>query len=110
MPQSEEKPMSEPQSFLRKMVQIRAVEQSLLALFSEGFIRGTVHTCLGQEAIPVGVVAALDPSRDVVCSNHRGHGHFLAWCADARGLIAEIMVLRTRGSWVRILPGAPHNQ
>lgn len=93
MTQSEEKTMSEPQSFLRKMVQIRAVEQSLLALFSEGFIRGTVHTCLGQEAIPVGVVAALDRSRDVVCSNHRGHGHFLAWCADARGLIAEIMGL-----------------
>jgi len=83
--------MSQDREFFRSMLHIRLVEESLLALFSEGLIRGTVHTCLGQEAIPVGVVSALDKARDVVCSNHRGHGHFLAWCGDARGLVAEIM-------------------
>jgi TPP-dependent pyruvate/acetoin dehydrogenase alpha subunit len=75
------------------MVRIRAVEEALLALFTEGLVRGTVHTCLGQEAIPVGVTHALDRARDVICSNHRGHGHFLAWSGDARGLIAEVMGL-----------------
>lgn len=82
-------------SAFRDMARIRAVEQGLLALFSEGFVRGTVHTCLGQEAIPVGIAAALDRTRDVVCSNHRGHGHFLAWCGDAPGLVAEIMGLES---------------
>lgn len=73
------------------MALIRAVETSLLDLFSKGKLRGTVHTGIGQEAIAAGVVAALDLDRDVLCSNHRGHGHYLAYCGDARGLIAEIM-------------------
>lgn len=73
------------------MVLIRTVEQTLLDLFAEGRLRGTVHTCLGQEAIAAGVIGALDPAIDSVCSNHRGHGHFLAYCGDVEGLIAEIM-------------------
>lgn len=79
--------------FFERMVLIRAVEESLLDLFAAGAIRGTVHTCLGQEATAVGVVAALDAQRDVVCSNHRGHGHFLAYSEDAEGLIAEVLGL-----------------
>ncbi|HLI10681.1 MAG TPA: thiamine pyrophosphate-dependent dehydrogenase E1 component subunit alpha [Alphaproteobacteria bacterium] len=75
----------------RRMALIRAVEETLLRLFAEGKLRGTVHTCLGQEAIAVGVVSALDPARDTICSNHRGHGHYLAYCGDVEGLIAEIM-------------------
>ena len=75
----------------RQMVFVRAVEETLLALFSEGLLRGTIHTCLGQEGTAVGVVAALDRGRDLICSNHRGHGHYLAYCGDATGLIAEIM-------------------
>lgn len=75
------------------MVEMRATEESLLELFSRGLLRGTVHTCIGQEATAAGVVGCLDPSRDVVCSNHRGHGHYLAFCGDVRGLIAEIMGL-----------------
>ncbi len=73
------------------MALIRAVETSLLDLFGKGKLRGTVHTGIGQEAIAAGVVAALDLDRDVICSNHRGHGHYLAYCGDARGLLAQIM-------------------
>ena len=75
------------------MALIRAVEQSLLDLFGKGKLRGTVHTGIGQEGIAAGVVAALDLERDVICSNHRGHGHYLAYCGDAKGLIAEVMGL-----------------
>jgi len=75
------------------MTLIRVVETSLLDLFGKGKLRGTVHTGIGQEAIAAGVVAALDLDRDVICSNHRGHGHYLAYCGDAKGLIAEIMGL-----------------
>jgi TPP-dependent pyruvate/acetoin dehydrogenase alpha subunit len=77
--------------FYEKMVLINTVESSLLNLFAEGLLRGTVHTCLGQEAIPTGICAALEAKRDIVCSNHRGHGHFLAFGGEARPLIAEIM-------------------
>lgn len=81
------------QNYYERMRLIRSTEETLLALFSEGHLRGTVHTCLGQEATAVGVISALDISQDIVCSNHRGHGHFIAYCGNVRGLIAEIMGL-----------------
>jgi len=79
------------EKFYAQMVLIRRVEESLLALFEQGLLTGTVHTSLGQEACAVGVVNALDKSRDVLFSNHRAHGHFLAYCDDVEGLIAEIL-------------------
>src|SRR5690606_28598653 len=43
----------------------------------------------GQEAIPVGALAALQP-QDRVLSTYRGHGWALAAGAPAHGLLAEI--------------------
>ena len=77
--------------FFRLMCLIRQTESALLDLFATGRLRGTVHTCLGQEACAVGVVTALDKNKDIVFSNHRGHGHYLAYCEDVFGLVAEIM-------------------
>jgi TPP-dependent pyruvate/acetoin dehydrogenase alpha subunit len=74
-----------------EMVLIRRVEETLLELFSAGKLVGTTHTCIGQEADAVGVVSALDPARDVVFSNHRCHGHYLAFTGDVEGLLAEVM-------------------
>jgi TPP-dependent pyruvate/acetoin dehydrogenase alpha subunit len=70
---------------------IRSFERLLLDQFTLGKLSGTTHTCLGQEVVQVGVTAALDRERDCVFSNHRGHGHFLAYCGDLTGLLAEIM-------------------
>lgn len=75
----------------RQMYTIRKVEQNLLDLFALGYITGTVHTSMGQEACDVGVVNALDRSKDIIFSNHRAHGQYLAYCDDVEGLIAEIM-------------------
>jgi pyruvate dehydrogenase E1 component alpha subunit len=69
---------------------IRYVELTLLDLFAEGKVNGTVHTCLGQEHIPVLLRPLLD-ERDFVLSNHRGHGHYLARFRDPEGLLAEIL-------------------
>src|SRR5262245_31274726 len=73
---------------------IRAVEQRLLGLFSEGKLFGTVHTCIGQEWVGVAVAGALEEG-DVIFSNHRCHGHFLARTGDVEGLIAEVMGKRS---------------
>ncbi len=79
----------------RKMLLIRTFEERLLEEFSRGTLNGTTHTCIGQEANPVGVLAGV-AAGDVVVSNHRGHGHFLAHDQqDAAGLIAELMGKRT---------------
>lgn len=79
--------------FLRLMALIRETETKLLELFSKGLLNGTVHTCIGQEACAVGVIEALDREKDILFSNHRGHGHYLAYCSDVKGLIAEVMGL-----------------
>jgi TPP-dependent pyruvate/acetoin dehydrogenase alpha subunit len=74
-----------------EMVVIRRLEETVLDLFSAGKLVGTTHTCIGQEADAVGVVSALEPERDVVFSNHRCHGHYLAFTGDLEGLLAEVM-------------------
>jgi len=69
---------------------IRSFEQLLLDQFALGRVAGTTHTCIGQEIAAVAVTAALDRTRDCVFSNHRGHGHFLAYCGEVFPLLAEI--------------------
>ncbi|MFZ4396498.1 MAG: thiamine pyrophosphate-dependent dehydrogenase E1 component subunit alpha [Kiritimatiellia bacterium] len=71
------------------MLTIRFFEEAVERLFHEGRIGGTAHTCIGQEAVAVGVAAALQPG-DAVTSTHRGHGHFLALGADPGRLMAEL--------------------
>lgn len=63
----------------------------LLQLFSQGLLSGTTHTCLGQELCQLSVVRALSDPEDVVLSNHRNHGHFLAYSGAFTGLLGEIM-------------------
>jgi acetoin:2,6-dichlorophenolindophenol oxidoreductase subunit alpha len=74
----------------RRMRFIRRFEELLLGLFEEGLLNGTTHACIGQEADCVGVIEHLRPG-DHIFSNHRCHGHYLAWSGDALGLLAEIM-------------------
>ena len=73
---------------------IRAAEQRLLHLFSQGKLFGTVHTCIGQEWSGIAVAEHLN-EQDLVFSNHRCHGHFLAHTDNLDGLIAEIMGKRS---------------
>jgi TPP-dependent pyruvate/acetoin dehydrogenase alpha subunit len=70
---------------------IRQFETRLLDLFSQGQLSGTTHTCIGQEANAIALMAAIDKDRDTVWSNHRCHGHFLAYCGEAHRLFAEIL-------------------
>ena len=74
-----------------RMYFIRRFEETLLDLFSAGKLVGTTHTYIGQEANATGIIAQLDPERDVVFSNHRCHGHYLAFTDDAYGLLCEVM-------------------
>ncbi len=78
------------EEFYRQMFLIRSFEERVLQLFSEGKLFGTTHTSIGQEADAVGVLAHLQPE-DIVFSNHRCHGHYLAFTDDVDGLLAELM-------------------
>ena len=74
-----------------RMYFIRRFEESLLDLFAQGKLVGTTHTYIGQEANAVGIIDHLEPERDVIFSNHRCHGHYLAFTDDDFGLLCEVM-------------------
>jgi 2-oxoisovalerate dehydrogenase E1 component len=73
---------------------IRLVEEKFLQLFSEGKLNGTVHTCVGQEFSALAFAGQLK-RKDFVFSNHRCHGHYIAFTGDVRGLLAELLGKQT---------------
>jgi TPP-dependent pyruvate/acetoin dehydrogenase alpha subunit len=74
----------------RKMLLIRTFEERILDLFSKGKIFGTTHAYIGQEANAVGVISNL-AKNDIVVSNHRCHGHYIAHKQNLYALLCEIM-------------------
>lgn len=79
-----------PTDFYRDMLRIRRFEERVLDLFPRGLFYGTTHTYIGQEANAVGVLHWLKEG-DIVVSNHRCHGHFLAYGGSMEALAAELM-------------------
>ncbi len=68
---------------------IRRFEQRAIEQYRLGNIRGYLHPYLGEEAIAVGAIAALEPD-DYIVSTHRGHGHAIAKGHDPRRMMAEL--------------------
>jgi TPP-dependent pyruvate/acetoin dehydrogenase alpha subunit len=71
------------------MCLIRAFEERVSSLYRAAEIPGFIHTSLGQEAVAVGVCAALRDD-DWIATTHRGHGHCLAKGADLDAAMAEL--------------------
>ena len=82
--------MAENYALYRTMLLIRRFEERILDEFSTGKLVGTTHTYIGQEADAAGIFAVTDPE-DVVFSNHRCHGHYLAYGGDMYPMAAELM-------------------
>lgn len=74
---------------LRRMMEIRFVEERIQKLFSEGHVRGSTHLANGQEAVAVGIARSIDVD-DIVTCTYRGHSHALALGATPQGVIGEI--------------------
>ncbi len=72
------------------MLRIRLVEDAVFRLFLNNEVEGTTHLYQGQEAVAVGVIAALGPE-DTVAATYRGHGAALALGTDPTALIAELL-------------------
>jgi TPP-dependent pyruvate/acetoin dehydrogenase alpha subunit len=73
----------------RSLYLIRRVEEVLADIYPSDKIKSPVHLSIGQEAVSVGVCAALRPD-DVVFGTYRGHAAYLAKGGDLRGMIAEL--------------------
>ena len=72
------------------MVTIRGFEERAGDLYARGGMPGLVHLCSGQEAVAVGVCAALRID-DYIASHHRGHGHCIAKGARVDLMFAELL-------------------
>ena len=68
---------------------IRRFEQRAIEQYRLGNIRGYLHPYLGEEAIAVGSIAALE-AEDYIVSTHRGHGHAIAKGHEPRRMMAEL--------------------
>jgi len=86
---------------LAAMHRIRLLEEKITELRKQLIVQGSVHLCVGQEAIYVGARGALT-DQDRVFSTYRGHGWALACGVPAEGILAELLgrasgVCRGRG-------------
>src|ERR1043166_6997230 len=75
--------------FYRDMLLIRRFEEKAGQLYGMGLIGGFCHLYIGQEAVVVGMQAALKEGVQVITA-YRDHGHMLATGMDPKGVMAEL--------------------
>jgi len=74
----------------RRMLRIRHFEEQVNELYRGAKMPGLAHLYIGEEAVAVGVCAALS-DEDYITSTHRGHGHCLAKGAELDRMFAELL-------------------
>jgi pyruvate dehydrogenase E1 component alpha subunit len=92
------------------MLRIRRFEERCVELYSREAIRGFMHLSIGEEAVAVGVLSAIEPD-DAVVSTYREHGHALARGIPMAALLAEMFgrvegTSRGRGGSMHIFDAA----
>jgi TPP-dependent pyruvate/acetoin dehydrogenase alpha subunit len=74
---------------LRKMREIRQLQERIITIYPTDVMVTPVHLHIGQEAVPVGVCAHL-ATADKIFFGHRSHGPALAKGMDMKKLVAEL--------------------
>lgn len=89
----------------RQMLAIRRLEEASAKAYSQGKIGGFLHLVIGQEAVCVGAIAAIQQD-DYVVATYREHGHAYAKGVPARPIMAELYGKKT--GLVKGLGGSMH--
>ncbi|MSR28319.1 MAG: pyruvate dehydrogenase (acetyl-transferring) E1 component subunit alpha [Phycisphaerales bacterium] len=76
-------------AWLRQMLLIREFELRCMQAYQDKKIGGFCHVYIGQEAVAVGCVAAVEAT-DPIVTAYRDHGHALARGMEARHCMAEM--------------------
>ena len=74
---------------LREMLRIRRFEERCVELYSATKIRGFLHLYIGEEAVAVGAMQALEAT-DAVVATYREHGQALTRGVSMRSVMAEM--------------------
>jgi len=82
-------PMEELLKYYRDMLLIRRFEERAGQMYGQGLIGGFCHLYIGQEAVVVGVEAAMEEG-DQLITGYRDHGHMLAMGMSPNGVMAEL--------------------
>jgi pyruvate dehydrogenase E1 component alpha subunit len=91
--------------YYRDMLLIRRFEEKAGQMYGMGLIGGFCHLYIGQEAVVVGMQAAITPD-DAVITSYRDHGHMLACGMEANGVMAELT--GRRGGYSKGKGGSMH--
>lgn len=75
--------------WFRKMSLIRRFEERAEEAYGQGKIGGFLHLYIGEEAVAVGAMAALQPEDDVI-THYRDHGYVLARGIEPKRVMAEL--------------------
>src|SRR5258708_24573383 len=75
--------------YYRDMLSIRRFEERAGQMYGMGLIGGFCHLYIGQEAVVVGMQAALKEG-DTIVTSYRDHGQMLAAGMDPKGVMAEV--------------------
>ncbi|MDH3475558.1 MAG: pyruvate dehydrogenase (acetyl-transferring) E1 component subunit alpha [Rhodospirillales bacterium] len=89
----------------RDMLLIRRFEEKAGQMYGMGLIGGFCHLYIGQEAVVVGMQAAITPD-DTLVTSYRDHGHMLACGMDSKGVMAELT--GRRGGYSKGKGGSMH--
>lgn len=73
----------------RLMLLARRFEEEAAKAYTERKIGGFLHLYIGQEAVALGALAALEP-QDTIYTAYRCHAHYLARGGNARAGMAEL--------------------
>ena len=65
-------------------------EETILRLFAEGFVYGTMHPGIGEEASHIGTCTALE-EQDYIFATHRGHLQLIGRGISVREMMCEIL-------------------
>ncbi len=76
-------------SLYRDMIRIRRFEEEAARSYTRGKIGGFLHLYIGQEAVAVGAISAVEPT-DYIVATYREHGHYLARVGDMNAAMAEL--------------------
>jgi pyruvate dehydrogenase E1 component alpha subunit len=73
----------------RQMYLIRRFEEAAAEMYALGKVGGFLHLYIGEEAVAVGAMAALQP-QDHLLTHYRDHGYALARGCDPGAVMAEL--------------------
>jgi pyruvate dehydrogenase E1 component alpha subunit len=74
---------------LKEMLRIRRLEEKCAEVYTAMKIRGFLHLYIGEEAVAVGAMQALQPE-DAIVATYREHGHALARGVSPNSIMAEM--------------------